>query len=331
MLKAGSRSFHAASLLLPKSVRDPATVLYAFCRQADDAVDLHGGRREALAELRARLDCAYRATPRPSPVDRTFAEVVHRFAIPRVLPEALIEGLEWDAEGRRYATLSDLLSYAARVAGTVGAMMAALMDQRDPGVIARATDLGLAMQLTNIARDVGEDARAGRLYLPLAWLEKAGIDADAWLARPVFDARLGAVIEALLLEADYLYQRAASGIEALPRNCRPGIRAARAIYREIGRSVARAGYDSVGHRAFVSDRRKLSLLARAFLPGGKIRAKGGAQPETLYLVDAVAAAPRPLVGQRRSQSPPGFDGAVTWVIDLFARLEQRDRLERQNL
>ena len=89
-------------------------------------------------------------------------------------------------EVRRYETLQDLDAYAARVAGSVGAMMTLVMGQRAPEIVARACDLGVAMQLTNIARDVGEDARAGRLYLPLQWLREAGIDPDAWLAKPVF-------------------------------------------------------------------------------------------------------------------------------------------------
>ena len=98
--------------------------------------------------------------------------------IPRALPEALLEGFAWDAAGRRYETLDEVEHYAARVAGCVGAMMTLVMGRRDPAILARACDLGVAMQLTNICRDVGEDARAGRLYLPLAWLRDNGIDPD---------------------------------------------------------------------------------------------------------------------------------------------------------
>ena len=132
--------------------------------------------------LKDRLDRACRGLPKPYPVDRAFADVVARFAIPEAIPEALIEGLEWDAEGRRYETLSDLYGYCARVAGTVGVMMTLVMGQRSPDIVARACDLGCAMQLTNIARDIGEDARAGRLYLPLSWMREAGLDPDEWLA-----------------------------------------------------------------------------------------------------------------------------------------------------
>ena len=184
LLKGGSRTFHAASKVLPRRVSDPAIALYAFCRLADDAVDLGDNRAAAVERLRERLDRAYRGQPMDQAADRAFADVVARFSIPRELPEALLEGLAWDAEGRRYETLPELYAYAARVAGTVGAMMTLVMGQRAPEIVARACDLGVAMQLTNIARDVGEDARAGRLYLPRSWLRDAGIDPDAWLAKP---------------------------------------------------------------------------------------------------------------------------------------------------
>ena len=168
LLKGGSRTFHAASKVLPRRVSDPAIALYAFCRLADDAVDLGDNRAAAVERLKERLDRAYRGQPMDQAADRAFADVVARFSIPREVPEALLEGLAWDAEGRRYETLPELYAYAARVAGTVGAMMTLVMGQRTPEIVARACDLGVAMQLTNIARDVGEDARAGRLYLPLA-------------------------------------------------------------------------------------------------------------------------------------------------------------------
>ncbi|HMO73604.1 MAG TPA: phytoene/squalene synthase family protein, partial [Paracoccaceae bacterium] len=188
-IRTGSLSFHAASRLLPTGVREPALALYAFCRLADDAVD-EGAEAEgadktrAVLALAARLDSVYAGRPRNAPADRAFAAVVERFEMPRALPDALIEGLAWDAEGRRYRDLSGVLSYSARVAAAVGAMMCVLMRVRGADALARACDLGLAMQLTNIARDVGEDARAGRLYLPAAWFADAGMDPAACLADP---------------------------------------------------------------------------------------------------------------------------------------------------
>ncbi|MBK1658689.1 phytoene/squalene synthase family protein [Paracraurococcus ruber] len=326
LLAGGSKSFHAASKLLPRSVAEPATALYAFCRVADDAIDLDPSPA-ALAMLQDRLARACEGRPLPLPADRALAAVVTRYAIPRAVPEALLDGFAWDRQGRRYETLSDLTAYAARVAGTVGIMMALLMGERRPAVLARAADLGVAMQFSNIARDVGEDARAGRLYLPLEWLREAGLDPEAWLAAPGFDARIGRVVARLLAEAAALYRRSEAGIARLPLACRPGIGAARWIYAEIGHEVARNGHDSVSRRAVVSHRRKLALLARSLgaiaLPAGGAAAP--CLPETQFLVEAVAAAPR----QVRVPVPePGTGARVAWMFELFEQIEQDRALGR---
>jgi phytoene synthase len=324
----GSRTFFAASFLLPRAIRRDASALYAFCRMADDAVDRGGGGRETLDRLSDRLDRIYAGRPLGVPSDRAFAGVVARHSIPRSLLEGLLEGFAWDAAGRRYETLPELLDYAARVAGTVGAMMAVIMDRRAPATIARASELGIAMQLTNIARDVGEDARAGRLYLPRSWLEDEGIDPDTWLAAPAFNQPVGRCVQRLLDTADAMYRRSEVGIADLPWRCRAGIRAARALYDEIGREVARRGFDSVGGRAVVSPSRKAAVLSRRLAtPLATARAEEAIEPlpATLFLVAAAAAPPRrvPLVGR------PAWwrlDQRFVSVIDLFERLERRDTL-----
>ncbi len=293
LIRVGSRSFHAASLLLTPKVREPAYALYAFCRLADDAVDLGHDRLAAIARLEERLDRAYAGQPLDLPADRAFAAVVERFAIPRTLPEALLEGLRWDAEGRTYDDLADLEAYATRVAATVGAMMTLIMGVREPAVLARATDLGIAMQLTNIARDVGEDAANGRLYLPRQWLVDAGLDPEAWIGEPRFDDRIAAVVRRLLEAADRLYARATPGIAALPLSCRPAMLGARRLYADIGREVERIGFDSLSRRAVVPGRRKAGLLAASFLQAPFLmnREKAPPVPAAQFLVDAVAAHP----------------------------------------
>ena len=333
LLKGGSRTFHAASLVLPRRVSDPAIALYAFCRLADDAVDLGSHRAAAVERLRERLDRAYRRQPMDMASDRAFAAVVARFSIPRELPEALLDGLAWDAEGRRYETLPELYAYAARVAGAVGAMMTLVMGRRAPDIVARACDLGVAMQLTNIARDVGEDARAGRLYLPLAWLREAGIDPDRWLAKPVFGPEIAAIVRRLLDAADALYGRATTGIGNLPLSCRPGIYAARALYAEIGRELERGGLDSVSRRAVVSTNRKLAVLARLlarleidWAPAARLPPLAQLD-ETRFLIEAVAAATSPREEDPKLKVKP-IEDRVVWVIDLFTKLERRDQLLR---
>ena len=335
MLRGGSRSFFAASLVLPKSVREPATGLYAFCRMADDAIDHGADRMLALQELRERLERIYAGVPFNIAADRAFADSVSRYAIPKAFPAALLEGFEWDSSNRRYANLSELKAYGVRVAGTVGAMMAMVMQVRSPALLARACDLGVAMQLTNIARDVGEDARAGRLYLPLEWMNEAGIDPDTWLLRPAFDARLAGVVRRLLQAADELYARADVGIANLPSACRPGMYAARLLYAEIGHELVRRGMDSVNQRAVVPWQRKARILADAVVAATRPAPAVSADllEEANFLIGATAAAevrlaPVPAESDRERVRWPRVEDRVVWLVDLFERLERRERALR---
>jgi phytoene synthase len=319
-LQTGSRSFAIASLFLPARVRAPATALYAFCRAADDAIDLSDDQATALDTLRARLDAIYAGTPGEA-VDRAFAAVVADFGLPRALPEALLEGFAWDVEARRYEDLPGLIGYAMRVAGTVGVMMALLMGTRDAAMLSAACDLGCAMQLTNIARDVGEDARAGRLYLPLSWLREEGIDPASWLAEPRFTPGLDRIVSRLLAEAGRLYARAEPGIARLPARCRPAIRAARLLYDGIGEAVAKAGHDSVSARAVVPMSRKVTLLSRCFF--GRPGVLPSPQAASDFLVGAVwpgPPAPTPVAPWQQ------VDDKIGWVVELFARLNELDRV-----
>jgi len=319
-IRGGSLSFHAASRVLPARVRDPALALYAFCRLADDAVDEHVEKAHAVLTLRDRLDLVYAGRPRNAPADRAFASVVAEFDMPRALPEALLEGLAWDAQGRRYRTLADLHGYSARVAAAVGAMMCVLMRVRDRDALARACDLGLAMQLTNIARDVGEDARAGRIYLPLDWLDEAGIAPSAFLADPLPTAPVRRMVRRLLAEAERLYIRSESGVCALPRDCRPGILAARHIYAGIGAQIRRNGFDSVSRRARTSRAQKLGWLVLSGLQalGGTVMPRlatlhAAPDPAVAWLV---AAAARDAPARGRSEA----------LIAALADLTRRDRM-----
>ena len=331
-LRDGSRTFLAASYLLPRKVREPAAALYAFCRVADDAVDQADSSQRTLGSLRKRLDAIYAGQGANTPEDHAFCCVVEHFGIPKALPEALLEGFEWDINQYSYDTIEEVHAYSARVAGTVGAMMAMIMGVRDPAVIARACELGIAMQLTNIARDVGEDARNGRLYLPRNWLREAGLDPDRWLQKPEFNPALGAVIQRLLNAADELYASANPGIGCLPANCRVGIRSAGLIYSEIGREVARQGYDSVSHRAVVPAGAKLTLICQALLSSNSVAnaRRPALLKEADFLIKAVAAA-TPAKQTTTFVLPATwweFNKQMAWTLDLFQRLEQRERIQR---
>ena len=172
----------------------------------------------------------------------------------------------------------------------------------------------------------------GRLYLPLQWLREAGVDPDAWLAKPVFNAAVASVVARVLLVAEQLYQRAGAGVAQLPLACRPGINAARYLYAEIGHEVARRGWDSVSQRAVVAPSRKAWLLAGAMLNLNPAPAEQGVPnlEATRFLVEAVAGS-----GVRRAaQTPPQLawwqigqrlGRRVEWTLDLFERLERQER------
>jgi phytoene synthase len=189
------------------------------------------------------------------------------------------------------------------------------------------------MQLTNIARDIGADARMGRLYIPRAWFREIGMDADAWLANPVFDSRIAGFTQRLLLRADALYRRGEFGLAELPWDCRPAIQAARLVYAEIGKQLEREGLNSVNHRTVVSTARKLALIAKATAVAVKAPSLPDVPlspvPAIHYLVDIVTSERQLLAIQKPWTVPSrSFDQRVEWVVDLFGRLEQRERISR---
>ena len=235
LMRGGSKSFFAASKLLPVRLRPPAIALYAFCRLADDAIDEGDDPVLAMADLKSRLAAIYAGRPGAEDADRALTIVVHRYGIPIGLLEALLDGFLWDSQGRRYENLADVEAYGARVAGTVGAMMSIIMGASTDTAIARASELGVAMQLTNIARDVGADARMGRLYIPRAWFREIGMDADAWLADPVFDSRIAGFTHSLLLRAAARYRPGEFGLAELPWACGTPSQLARLGYAETGK------------------------------------------------------------------------------------------------
>jgi 15-cis-phytoene synthase len=259
-----SKSFAFAGRLLPAWCRDDAAALYAWCRRCDDAVDGPrdtAARAAAVEQLRAELARIYGDGIESDPVLAGFQDVVRRQAIPRRYADDLVDGMAMDVGAVRYRTFDELLLYCYRAAGTVGLMMAQIMGVRDPSALRRAADLGIAMQLTNICRDVAEDAARDRVYLPadviaadvLEACHRSG-DSDGEVARAVAE---------LLRRADDFYASADAGLPALPVRCAIGIRAARLIYAEIGRVLARRHFDVRAGRAVVSRGRKTWLALRA--------------------------------------------------------------------
>lgn len=275
VLAANSRSFDLASRLLPARCRDDAAAVYAWCRRVDDAIDgsAPADQPVALERLRAELAAIYAGTPQVEPVLQAFQQVVIARRIPDSYPGELLAGMEMDVTGCRYATMEDLLRYCYRVAGVVGLMMSHVMGLTDPAALKRAAHLGMAMQLTNICRDVAEDWALARLYVPHALL--ASLDA-AWLStefgsgEPLTQrarAPLARATRQLLEEADRFYRSGERGVRALPWRCGLAIRTARHVYAAIGTELARRGHDVLRGRAVVPTAKKVLHVGRALIQG----------------------------------------------------------------
>lgn len=279
-IQKGSRSFAAAAALFDAQTRTDAEMLYAWCRHCDDVIDGqdmgHGMAAPSAEDAAARLEGLYAQTRAAlagestgDPVFAAFQQVALRRSIPEAWATQLIDGFAMDVSGRRYETLEDTLDYCWHVAGVVGVMMALVMGVRpsDIATLRRAQDLGLAFQLTNISRDVVEDAANGRVYLPGAWLSEAGVADDA-VGSPANRAAVAGVTSRLLAVAEPYYASARAGLPALPFRCAWAIAAARGVYRQIGVEVSRRGARAWDERVSTSGAQKawlaLAGLAMAF-------------------------------------------------------------------
>jgi phytoene synthase len=271
-IEVGSKSFAAAARLFDPSTRRSVLMLYAWCRHCDDVVDgqelgfnVHNGAPHdaaaALAVLEAQTRRAYAGEAMGEPAFAAFQEVAlhHRIA-PRFALDHLA-GFAMDVDGAHYDTIEDTLRYCYHVAGVVGLMMASIMGAHDPRVLDRACDLGLAFQLTNIARHFVVVARMGRCYLPAQWRREAGIPPSA-LAEPRHRAALARVAARLVDYAEPYYDSAQEGIAALPLRSAWAIASARNVYRQIGIEVKRRGARAWDERAGTGKAAKLWLLAK---------------------------------------------------------------------
>ena len=282
-IKKGSKSFALASRVFPPTLRDDASMLYAWCRYCDDVIDGqemgHGqiedyktGQGERLEALRADTRAALAGTPTDNPIFAGVARVFKTHDIPHIHAEELLKGFEMDAEDRVYKTVDDILDYSYHVAGVVGVMMAYLMGVRGDSAkgkatLDRASDLGLAFQLTNIARDVIDDAEADRVFVPQDLLMAAGAPTDA--ASLMDKANWPAAHKAASAQLDIAetyYASARVGIKELPFRCAWAISAALKVYREIGETLRARGAGAWEQRVSASSGRKIWLAVTAAGP-----------------------------------------------------------------
>jgi 15-cis-phytoene synthase len=273
-IRKGSSSFRTAARLFSAPMREDAWLLYAWCRRCDDEIDgqLSGATMEQIdpAERRRRLDrieeltrAALAGAPMEDPDFAAFQRVALRHSLDPRWPLILLRGFGMDVDNRSYETIEDTLDYCFAVAGVVGVMMARIMGVQHTDALRRAQDLGLAFQLTNIARDIYEDARAGRIYLPRAWLLEAGVPADpVAVLDPANAEAVHGVAQRLLRYADDYYDSARRGLKDLPVRAALAVGAARDVYREIGRIVQRGGPLALATRARATQASRWRLLVR---------------------------------------------------------------------
>jgi phytoene synthase len=267
MIDVGSKSFSLAARIFDPETRNAAFLLYGWCRYCDDQVDQggeegpDGDSATRLWHLKEQTRSALADQAQTDPVFIAFRYLVRRYAIPDHYPLELLEGMAMDVEQRRYETFSDLLLYCYRVAGTVGLMMTHVMGASDEKALRHAADLGIAMQLTNIARDVVEDAERGRIYLPMLWLDEAGIPRGEILL-PQHRQRVAEVVGRLLDEAERFYRSGDEGLRYLGFRAACAVAAARAVYAEIGSLVRTRGARAWDQRTYVSTGRKFLAIGR---------------------------------------------------------------------
>ncbi len=277
-IKKGSKSFALASRVLPSELRDDASMLYAWCRYADDLIDgqimghdqiadYRVGQDARLEQLRNDTEKALNGEPTDNPVFAGLARVVETHEIDHKHPFELIRGFEMDVSERIYMTVDDILDYSYHVAGVVGVMMANIMGVRDTATLDRASDLGIAFQLTNIARDVVDDAQADRVFVPQDLLNKYGAPLGAYeLAKDEnWPAAYKAACEQLNIAEGY-YKSAKVGIKELPFRCAWAISAALSVYREIGETLRIRGPEAWKQRVSASNGRKMALALGAVGP-----------------------------------------------------------------
>jgi phytoene synthase len=266
-IQKGSKSFSFAGQFLPKENRDSAFLLYMWCRHVDDAIDESKPEEtlKRLSEIRqGTIDSIQgKATDSAKPYV-ALSYIFKKYGIPEHYPLEMIEGQAMDVRGQEYETLKDLELYCYRVAGVVGLMMTHIMGVSDERALKNACDMGLAMQLTNIARDIRTDALLGRRYLPLQWLHQEGITIQDIVDHKKRDETLR-LVRRILERAEEFYKSGDEGVPYLSFRAAWAIQSARNIYSEIGNLVLARGVKAWETRAVTSKWTKIRLVANAFV------------------------------------------------------------------
>ena len=260
----GSKSFYFASRFFPKEMARSAHAVYWFCRCTDDLVDecssIDEGRVE-LEEWSRQIECAFSGGPVAHPALIVFLDAMRRNSIPQEYARELIEGMRMDLENRRYQSFEDLRVFCYRVASVVGLMMSHVIGFQGDA-LRYAVDLGIAMQLTNILRDIGEDLERGRVYLPADEMLRFGYSEEELRSR-LHNQAFDALMNFQVSRARQFYDAAMPGLALLSSDGRFAVKVAAEVYRGILDRIESSGYDVFEQRAFVSPVRKYWITGKA--------------------------------------------------------------------
>jgi phytoene synthase len=262
--RRSSSNFYYAFMLLPAERRHALHSVYAFCRFVDDIADEQSGAKpaELLKHWREELERVFNGSP-THPISRALARNVRAFAIPRRHFEEIIDGVEMDLERTRYSTFEELRQYCYRVASAVGLICIEIFGYRNPRTCEYAENLGIAFQLTNIVRDLSEDAARGRIYLPLEDLARFGVREDEIL-RGDDTLELRRLLEFEVERARSFYTLAERMLPSEDRAAMLCAEAMHSIYRALLERIASQGCGVVGRRHRISTPRKLYLVGRTW-------------------------------------------------------------------
>jgi len=258
-----AKTFYFASFFLKKRKKDAAYILYAVCRLSDEAIDAADGNTLRLQAISEKIESAYKGSGLYEPLTAALHSVVHAYKIPKIYFDQLLDGIRLDLINKEYEDFDDLRGYCYKVAGVVGLIMLQILGFNDPRAKIYAVDLGIAMQLTNILRDIGEDYRRGRIYLPQKELTRFKVTRENIADRAV-DRNFIELMKFQIERARGFYREAERGVSYLTdRDSRLVVTVMQAMYAGILARIEEKGYDVFSERMGTTMLKKICIAARS--------------------------------------------------------------------